>query len=102
VDFEFKKRNLLALSICIPQSFCRFFDSSPNFFASLARHGGISYDPLGIELRPDSLKVLAQLIVRELVGFRGNYNAGLLMSSKPLIELQIQCCGFVTRIYDLN
>ena len=79
-----------------------FFDSPPNLFAPPAGRGRVDYDAFGVERPFDPLKAFPQLVIRELVGFRGNYDAGLRMSSEPLVELHILYRGFVTRIYDLN
>lgn len=85
-----------------PQSPDSFFDSPPKLVAPPAGRGRVGYDAFRVERPFDPLKVLPQLVIGELVGLCSNYSAGLRMSSEPLVELHIQCRGFVTRIYDLN
>src|ERR687883_674851 len=93
-------RSSLKSAVRIPRSAIsnRFFDSAPSFFASPSRHGGISYDPLRREHAPRALNAFSQLILRELVGLRRNYDSRLRIGCKPLVKLQIQGSGFVTRI----
>ncbi len=49
----------LQSEIHIPLAFYRFFDSSPNFFASSPGRRRIGYDPLGIKVTPNSLEILS-------------------------------------------
>lgn len=79
-----------------------FFDSVPNFFASHPGYSRISYNLFCFEHASRVLYALSQFIVRELIGFRGNDYLWFPMMLEPLVKLQIQFCGFVTRIYDMN
>src|ERR1044072_5653369 len=57
-----------------------FFDRPPNLFAPPAGCGRVGYDAFRVERLLNPLKVFPPLVIRELIGFRGNYYAGLRMS----------------------
>src|ERR1044072_1743019 len=78
------------------------FDRTPKLFATAAAFGRVGHYAVVVEHACNVPQVLSQLVVRKLIGFRGNNYSGLVTFLKPFVKLQILFCGFVARIYELN